>query len=681
MWTKSNLRRNLLDMHISDDMDEYLSKLSIDKYADSLVAANIQCAIIMTKSHTGLCYWPSSIGEMHKGLKSLDFFGSMTQACHERGIQVVAYYSQIYDNWAYNNYPSWRLVTPEGKGFMECDQNNRMHQTGRYGIVCPNNPEYREYVKKNLEELNKLYRFEGMFLDMAFWPEICYCANCRTRYLEQTGQEIPRVIDWNSPNWREFVQTRYEWMREFAMYSTDIVKRIHPEVTVEHNFSMVMSDWRHASTEELADTMDFCSGDFYGGYLQQSFICKYFSNISSTLPFNYHTSRCSPNLEYHTTTKSSSELIRNAIIAFMHNGAFMTVDALNPDGSFQTSVYASLYKKVYSRTIPFEQYFGGDIMSDIAIWFNTKTRFSHDENGLSVDKAGYVIDSNKVSAVNMASVLAKHNIPYTVIGTRNLNTLKQKVLIIPSVPEITDAEMDCIEKFVNNGGSLYISGPIGNLRLQKMLGVIEKGRTKHEFTYLQLTRAADMLLADIDTSSPYTVPMRQYIVELIENNIEVLATLVLPYTEPGSHQFSAIHSNPPGKYTNQPAVLLKRAGKGKILWIGACLENSKQYQNKNLIRQMMDFLVDGYRFYTNAPMEVEVIETFKDGVHYFCVINQQENENTSTIYNIYIDLPNTACSSAKLLPEGTLLDIEDLGIKSRIALPPLDDFLLISILA
>lgn len=72
-------------------------------------------------------------------------------------------------------------------------------KSGRYGIVCPNNPEYREYVKACLTEMNTMYDFEGMFLDMTFFPEVCYCASCRERYKKETGKELPRKIDWKDP--------------------------------------------------------------------------------------------------------------------------------------------------------------------------------------------------------------------------------------------------------------------------------------------------------------------------------------------------------------------------------------------------------------------------------------------------------------------------------------------------
>ena len=117
MWIEGNYRRNLMDMHIDDWNEEFLSKINPLEYAEALADAHVQCAMVKAKPHTGLCYWPCDIGRMHRGLKGRDFFGEMVKLCHERGIAVIAYYSQIFDNWAYDNHPDWRLICPDGRTF------------------------------------------------------------------------------------------------------------------------------------------------------------------------------------------------------------------------------------------------------------------------------------------------------------------------------------------------------------------------------------------------------------------------------------------------------------------------------------------------------------------------------------------------------------------------------------
>ncbi|NTV79396.1 MAG: family 10 glycosylhydrolase, partial [Clostridiales bacterium] len=269
MWIEGNYRRNLMDMHIDDWNPDFLTKIDIDEYVEAMKAAGIQAAMVKGKPHTGLCYYPTKIGRMHKGLKGFDFLGTMTSKCHENGIAVEAYFTQIFDNWAYDEHPEWRVVTAEGKNMREYRGGSNF-KTGRYGIVCPNNEEYREYVKACLTEMNTLYDFEGMFLDMTFWPEVCYCSSCRKKYMNETGRELPRIIDWQDEDWLDYIYRRDVWMADYAKFATECVKAVKPEVTIEHQFSRITGSWVDASSELLTDFVDYAGGDYYGGFLQQT---------------------------------------------------------------------------------------------------------------------------------------------------------------------------------------------------------------------------------------------------------------------------------------------------------------------------------------------------------------------------------------------------------------------------
>ncbi len=61
-----------MDMHIDDWNEEFMSHLTVEEYTDALLDADVQCAMVKAKSHTGLCYWLSSIGRMHRGLGGND---------------------------------------------------------------------------------------------------------------------------------------------------------------------------------------------------------------------------------------------------------------------------------------------------------------------------------------------------------------------------------------------------------------------------------------------------------------------------------------------------------------------------------------------------------------------------------------------------------------------------------
>ena len=84
--------------------------------------------------------------------------------------------------------------------------------------------------------------------------------------LRKTGRELPRKIDFSDKQFLEFQLLREKWMGEYAKFATDSVKAVRPEVTIEHQFSMITSPWINASSEYLMDAVDYAGGDYYGGF-------------------------------------------------------------------------------------------------------------------------------------------------------------------------------------------------------------------------------------------------------------------------------------------------------------------------------------------------------------------------------------------------------------------------------
>ena len=678
MWIEGNYRRNLLDMHIDDWNPEFLSRIDIDEYVDALKDAGFQAAMVKGRPHTGLAYYPTKVGRMHEGLKGFDYLGNMIRKCHENGIAVIAYFTQIFDNWAYEAHPERRLVTAEGKGMREYRGMGNF-KTGRYGIVCPNNEGYREYVRDCLTEMNTMYDFEGMFLDMTFFPEVCYCPSCRKKYKDETGKELPRRIDWNDPDWLDYAYRRDRWIAEYAKFATDCVKAVKPHVTVEHQFSRITGAWIDGSTEDIMKAVDYAGGDYYGGFLQQTFINKYYKNVSPNLPFVYHTSRCDPELVYHTTTKTEEELLLHVITALVHNGAFILVDAINPDGSIVPDVYHKMMKRIYGQTRQFEPYVSGSLYHDAAIWFASHAKYDPNETDIGMMEKSFNPAYYMEAPVAAASVLRENNIPFEVIGTKNIGSETAKVLILSHVANIREEEMDAIEKYLQKGGSLFISGPIGNERLQKLLGLRITGRTAHDFTYMSPTEEGGRFFEGFSHLAPLTIDMHQMEAEIVDDtNLTVLATKTLPYTMTGTYEFAAIHSNPPGIYTESPCAVLKETGAGKIIWTAAPIEMSRPYMSRKVFYRMVDFLRGEASFTSNAPKFVEVLGWNKEGTDYFAVINEQEESPVAPMYDIWIDVKGKGDKEAFLLPGKDKVETETIGENTlRIHLPKLEIFQMI----
>jgi hypothetical protein len=606
-WYTSDYRRNLVDMHIEDWDESFLSEYDPQKYVEMLKKANVKGAMIYANSHIGYCYWPTKTGKMHKGLKGRDILGEVIDLCHKEGMDVIVYYTLIYDNWAYDQSRSWRIIDVNGKSSREKPGIRGMIASGRYGVCCPNSQGYRDYTLAQIEDFGKRYDFEGVFFDMTFWPDICYCDSCKERFAREVGGDIPTVIDWNDPNWVAFQKKREEWIGEFAKLATEKIKEVKPGVTVDHQFSPSLHSWSRGVTEGTPSASDYCGGDFYGGLLQQSFICKLFYNLTNNRPFEFHTSRCFPNLHDHTTMKSKELLEIQNYLTIAHNGAFLFIDAIDPVGTLNPKVYETL-GEVYAKSEKYEPYFGGEMAQDVAVYFSLNSKMNFDDNGNSVQDYSEV-QPHLDAALGAARTLRQGHIPFGVISRKNLSALStDQILVLPDVLMLDVYEAETIKGFVNDGGSLYASGHTSQLLLADLFGTNPEGGETHEdLTYIAPNDRGSFLFPDIEAKYPLTIFGRQILCTPC-NPEEVMATITLPYTDPHDHlKVASIHSDPPGIPTDHPAVIYRKYGKGRVIWAAAPLEAAEQLPHRNTFTQMIKTLaIKPFAFESDCPKVVEM---------------------------------------------------------------------------
>jgi hypothetical protein len=689
-WYAQSYRRNLVDMHIDDWDESFLSKLDPRHYVAQLKTARVRSAMVYANSHIGLCYWPTKSGQMHRGIRGRDVFGEIVELCHKEGIDVVAYYSLIFNNWAYEHHPSWRILYDGGIASRD------IPPLGRYGVVCPNNAEYREFVDRQVKEVCERYALEGIFFDMTFWPGVCFCPACRERYGREVGGEMPSTINWQDPQWVAFQKSRQEWLLDFAAFASGTAKKYAPGISVEHNSAPLTQPWFLGTTIGLRDHNDYIGGDLYGGFAEQSFICKLYHSITPNQPFEFMTSRCYPNLRDHTTMKRKDMLEVHAYLAMAHNGAFFFIDAIDPVGTLNPRVYETM-GQIFGRSQEYEPYLGGDLCQDVAIYFSLDSKMDPEDNGKPANLGG-----NKVphldAALGAARTLREMHIPFGVISRNSLQdaATRHKVILLPEVFVLSEEEADALRAFVESGGGLYASGRTDLALLADVFGVSTEGETAETVTYITPTPRGRDLLAGIDPRYPLSVsgPSTSLGGSSLEGAVgtgrqvkakaaaadDVMATLTLPYTDPSdTRKIASIHSNPPGIATDYASVVYHRFGKGRAIWVAAPLEMAVQQPHKEAFAQMVRTLAAApFSFEVDAPPAVEVIVFHQPDRKRFLInlVNEQELLPPVPVRDlaVRIRLDGRRPVRAALLPEESALPFRVTGGCVEVVISRLDVF-------
>ena len=652
-WYTNSFRRNLVDMHIDSWSDEFLSQFDVQKYFECLQTAQVQSPMIYTHSHVGYCNWASESGEMHPGFGGADKIAQLFDLCNDAGMDVIAYYSLIYNNWAYDHHPEWRVV--DGSGITsriveDGDESLMMEGRGRYGVVCPNNLEYREFLKLQFAELCANYKFAGIFLDMTFWTMLCCCESCKRRYLAETGQEIPRDIDWSDPAWVRFQQAREEWMGEFARFTTAELKCLQPGLTVEHQFSTATHGWIFGVRAEVSDASDYAGGDLYGGFEQQSFVCKLYYGLTQNQPFEYMTSRCDPGLHDHTTTKSEETLALHAYLTYAHHGAFLAIDAIDPRGTMNHEFYKTL-GGVFEKTRAYEPFLTGELCADTAVYFSFASKM--DTAAATHDHHSY---PHLAASVGAGIALRRAHIPYAVLADCNIGKVGgYKTLICSDVAVMTAAEEDALIDYVKNGGNLYLSGNISPKLARELFDMTIIGATAEDITYMRPTAEYEHLFCGMyRENAPMTVFSSQMTAEPGGKATDVLAYITLPYTNPNdAAKFASIHSNPPGVDTHIPAIIKTECGKGTAIWSAAAFESSGQPVHKRVFSNIIELL--GCNAIQTDAMPMVEFTLFDDKEKHtllFHCVNIQEQSPVIPCGGFEVNIPCAkTVSSVKHLPD------------------------------
>jgi len=152
-----------------------------------------------------VAYYPSQFPLQHRAefLGGRDLYGDIAQAAHEDGIVVIARMdSNRTSEDFFQAHPDWFARNSGGNPYRVAD---------KY-VACVNGPYYGEYLPSVLTEIIERSHPEG-FADNS-WSglgrdSICYCENCARKFRDKAGAALPQKNDWSDPVYRRWIEWSY----------------------------------------------------------------------------------------------------------------------------------------------------------------------------------------------------------------------------------------------------------------------------------------------------------------------------------------------------------------------------------------------------------------------------------------------------------------------------------------
>lgn len=605
-WYKKDILRNLVDMHIPNG-DGYLDKFDAVKYAANIKKSGASVAYVYGSNCLGLCFYPTKIGMRHKAADR-DIFGQTVRECKKLGLDVVGYLNS-WGSFICDEHPEWSVVDSSGVS---------MRDSRRFGNPCPNNPEYAEYFTSLVSEFTSMYELDGLWIDMVgIWLSVCHCQGCKDKFLKEYGKKLPETDSMENPDFVDYVRFKGKSIAEYAHKIRSAAHKSNPDLTVSIQAASIMCPLNRGLNDlEFYTASDYLAADFYVGRSGVNAISRIFYKLSENLPYEFMTSRCT-RLRYHTMNKDINDIMNQAYAAIMHKGAFLFIDAIDPDGEMNSEFYdqISFIDKQLKPYYPYVDY-EETAVREVAVYFNFDS-FTHTSGKvLPLDEDSSALMYERLKSIGDA--LGSVHIDYDILSPKNIDEFKNyKVLIVSSLETVSKTEENAIREFVKNGGRLYISGTASirdnngilkdNFMLSDVMGVDFDRRFDIKPNYVSPAIEDKSIFGDHTKKYPHMMELDEAIVKIKPNdNGKALATVTLPISDVDDiNLFSSAISNPPMIETDYPAIYEHSYGDGVVIYSAGVIERSSEPDNVKLFAALIMRLLGDPSVKVSAPSCVD----------------------------------------------------------------------------
>ncbi len=219
-----------LDFHTGPYVPDVGKKFDKKQFQEALKKGHVNSITVFAKCHHGLTYYPSKVSRQHPTMEQgFDLTGAMIDACHEIGVAAPVYITVGFSEDDAKRHQEWRATRADGtyyRGMPDDAGPDTPRPFYNWDELCPSG-DYAELVYALTEEVCQRYEnLDGLFYDIIYLNNVCYCKNCMKR-MQEMGRDPYNEAD----NRANFEETHHI----FAQRCTEILHKYHPTATVFFN--------------------------------------------------------------------------------------------------------------------------------------------------------------------------------------------------------------------------------------------------------------------------------------------------------------------------------------------------------------------------------------------------------------------------------------------------------------
>lgn len=713
-WYGLTLRKLHLDYHQPPWMTGVAETVTLEQarqQARLFREAGVQAVEFFTYDHHGFCFFTPQesepVGQTHPGLAQ-SYTDHMARALHEEGIRTIAYINVYGNIHLWQQHPDWYVRAVDGRMTSAAWlQHSPSH-------ICASSPFIDVYFIPLMQHIIRRFDFDSIWLDGGTWliETLCYCDNCRQQFRAAAGYDLPTYIptrpmrdagilawgfggapmpqfyslsdetDDSHPVWMAWRMWRMGQLMEYLRKVTQAARAIKPDVLVTDNnvgrwvrpYPLIENGRfvRWLKPGEIGLDFFSCDPVFFGGNHEVVLSRDGRYQATTGVPFDYMNERFHKWGEWQLRATTDFKLEFATKLAVGASCYF--ADQPYPDGSLEPDVYARLaeaYDFVRQRE-PFA--LGAEMIPDVAILASGPSQiFGPIGSGINagrqwngqVGSGGAGARTDRVEGVHLS--LVEQGIQCLIYDEPTLreHLHEQTAVIVAEQCLLEDATIDALNGYVENGGSLIVTGRSGrwdeqyrrrsHARLYDLLGVQVHEDFVSPIHYLKLSEYFRQ-----GTNLP-DIPLQAWgrAVQVTPGEgVETLAELLPPLPqvwrdgiqdEEHWQHYTVFGACPPAKEPVGAGITLRQIGKGRALYLAvdpyAAYRHEGHHLTRLMLARLMEIAAPRRRLSVDKPLHVEVSLQRQGArqivhlVNYFVqkrTAQMVHNEELTPIHNIVV---------------------------------------------
>lgn len=655
---------------VQTNLREFDATMDVDAYVQSMVDAS--ASIVLINVGGIVANYPTELPFQYRNtFMKGDLVGDLIKGLHAKGIKVIGRFdfSKINETLAAKK-PEWLYVSQEGKNV---NYNGQVH-------TCINGGYQQEYGKEILKEAINRYPLDGVFFNMIGYTTsdysgnnygICQCDNCKKRFKDSTGYELPTKSDPNDIVFRTYNDFKKKTSDKLFKEIGSHIKALNPNLMIntyaDAGVDMIASEsgselgehyeWNYSATDNVKRVL--------GSYKDRSpgNLLIYFQAIG------------------YRHVGTSPHLAKIWMLENMLNGAPLGFVVVGTLVNYEDRVFIPTLNNLY-----------GFHKKNEKLFTNLETK-----NSIALIRG-----SNREEYQGMIKLLTEEHFMYdvveaSVLGTERMPKALQdyELVILPDMTSMDNRMISIIDDYVNSGGKILSTGatstrdalgkPLNKIRL-KSLGVNE------DFELFSKAKSTYLKIYEKDKSAFGALPFKDFSIMMVYSDF--LKTIPLPNATSYMRFLPATRFGPPEKayfletdITDYPGAVKNQYGKGLSLFIpwqlGAQYYQKAHYTHRSLFTSAITEVLKVKRtvsFNTSSMIELTHLVNRDKAFEWFGMINHSGQVGATLgqpipVYNATLRFrPQKPLNELLLATSGKKLQWKQIDGLVEVVIPNIGDY-------